>query len=142
MNLPFVNYFFTIFNPPLEKCNQIMYNVNIMIEKIFNAVFTDEAIQQYRELSLENKEKIMAAIQTFELIGTKYKNINQLDFNLFEIKPRGVRAYFRYDTENRRVIIIGFITLKKTQEAPKRYMKQAVRNIEDYIKARKERNNE
>ena len=62
------------------------------------------------------------------------KNINSLDYDLYEIKPSGVRAYFRYDKKRRRIIIIRFICLKKTQKAPKQYMKQAVRNIERYLK--------
>lgn len=101
-------------------------------EKVFIAEYTPEAKQQLFELSKENRIKIIAAIGAFELLGTAYKNINQLEYNLYEIKPKGVRAYFKYDTERKRIIIIGFITLKKTQEAPKRYMKQAVRNIDNY----------
>jgi len=30
--------------------------------------------------------------------------------------------------------MIGFITIKKTQKAPKRYMEQALKNIENYLK--------
>lgn len=101
-------------------------------EKAFIAEYTPEAKQQLFELSKENRIKIIAAIGAFEQLGTAYKNINQLEYNLYEIKPKGVRAYFKYDTERKRIIIIGFITLKKTQEAPKRYMKQAVRNIDNY----------
>lgn len=67
-------------------------------------------------------------------MGIKYKNINDLGNELFEIKPKGVRAYFQYDKERRRIIIIGFITLKKTQKAPKRYIKQALENIKNYKK--------
>ena len=102
------------------------------MEKQFIAEYTPEAKEQFFELSRENRIKIAAAIESFETLGSSYKNINQLDYDLFEIKPSGVRAYFQYDTERRRIIIIGFITLKKTQKAPKRYMQQAVRNIEKY----------
>ena len=102
------------------------------LEKKFIAEYTPEAQKQLFELSKENRIKIIAAIGAFELMGTAYKNINQLEYDLYEIKPKGVRAYFKYDTERKRIIIIGFITLKKTQEAPKRYMKQAVRNIDNY----------
>lgn len=101
-------------------------------EKLFIAEYTPEAIEQFMELDADNQDKILAAIKTFELLGTKYKNINQLDYDLFEIKPKGVRAYFQYDKDRRKIIIIGFITLKKTQKAPKRYMKQALTNIKNY----------
>ena len=106
-------------------------------ERLFIAEYTPEAKEQLFELDDNNQDKIITAINAFEKLGTKYKNINQLDYNLFEIKPKGVRAYFKYDKEHRRIIIIGFITLKKTQKAPKLFMKQAVRNIEDYIRNRK-----
>jgi len=99
--------------------------------KQFTAEYTDEALEQYETLSFENQAKILEAIQTFELLGTKYKNINSLSNGLFEIKPKGVRAYFKY--EKNRIIIIGFITLKKTQKAPQRYIEQAIINIKNYL---------
>lgn len=108
--------------------------------KQFTAILTDEAEQQLMELSAENRTKIAEAIRAFELVGTFYKNINDLGDGLFEIKPRGVRAYFMYDPTRRRIIIVGFITLKKTQEAPKRYMEQARRNIERYLKQQEVKN--
>jgi len=41
--------------------------------KQFTAEYTDEALEQYETLSFENQAKILEAIQTFELLGTKYK---------------------------------------------------------------------
>lgn len=114
-----------------------MYN-DSMEEKLFTAEYTPEAKQQLYELAQNYQDKILSAVGAFELLGTDYKNINKLDFNLYEIKPTGVRAYFKYDTERKRIIIIGLVVLKKTQEAPKRYMKQAVRNIENYIRSKQD----
>lgn len=102
-------------------------------EKLFIAEYTKEALKQFSELDIDNQDKILSAIKSFEILGIKYKNINDLGNELFEIKPKGVRAYFQYDKE-RRIIIIGFITLKKTQKAPKRYIKQALENIKNYKK--------
>ena len=110
------------------------------MEKLFTAEYTPEAKEQLFELDETSQDKIAAAIKAFEILGAKYKNINQLDYDLFEIKPKGVRAYFQYDTERRRIIIIGFVTLKKTQKAPKQYMKQAVKNIENYKRSLKNDN--
>ena len=109
--------------------------------KIFTAEYTPEAIHQYYELDEANQDKILSAIKSFEILGTKYKNIKQLDYDLFEIKPKGVRAYFQYDEDRKRIIIIGFITLKKTQKAPKRYMKQALSNIKNYKRSLKNEKN-
>lgn len=108
-----------------------------MTNKQYTAEYTPEALEQYIALDSDNQDKILSSIKSFEILGMKYKNINKLDYDLYEIKPRGVRAYFQYDNERKRIIIVGFITLKKTQKAPKRYMKQAVRNIENYKRSLK-----
>ena len=102
----------------------------------FTAEYTDEAIEQYESLDLESQAKILEAIKIFEQIGTNYKNLNTLGGGLFEIKPKGVRAYFKY--AKNKIIIIGFIALKKSQKAPKRYIEQAIRNIENYLNENKE----
>lgn len=103
---------------------------------MFTAEYTLEAKEQLADLAKPERKKIVEAIYTFELIGTAYKSINNLGDGLFEVKPKGVRAYFMYDKTRRRIIIIGFICLKKTQEAPKRYILQARQNIEKYLKER------
>ena len=74
------------------------------MEKVFIAEYTPEALEQFNDLDIKNQDKILAAIKTFEIIGTKYKNINQLDYGLYEIKPKGVRAYFKYDEKNDKMI--------------------------------------
>ena len=117
----------------LDYRDIIKYNNN-MEEKIFTAEYTDEAIEQLKELSEENQDKIIEAIGLFEHVGMAYKNINDLGKGLFEIKPSGIRAYFMYDKNRRRIIIIGFICLKKTQKAPQQYKKTARKNIEKYQK--------
>ncbi len=121
-------------SPPLEKATKPCYNIfrTMDKQKLFTAEYTPEADTQFDELDEASQDKILAAVKAFEILGIKYKNINQLDYDLFELKPKGVRAYFQYDSNRRRIIIIGFITLKKTQKAPKQYMKQAVRNIIKY----------
>jgi len=105
-----------------------------MSEQKFTAEYTKEAVVQLKELEYTNREKIVEAIGLFEQVGILYKNINDLGDGLFEIKPKGVRAYFMYDPTRRKIIIIGFVCLKKTQKAPKQYIKQARINIKNYIK--------
>ena len=102
-------------------------------EKLFEAELTDEAEEQLEELEEPYKERISTAITTFELIGTAYKNLNTLGNGLFELKPKDVRAYFKYHPNKRKIIIVGFICLKKTQKAPNQYKKQAERNIQNYL---------
>ena len=110
-------------------------------KKLFYAEYTPEAIKQFQELDIEYQNKILGAVKSFEILGKQYKNINDLGNNLYEIKPKGVRAYFQYDKERKRIIFIGFITLKKTQKAPKRYIKQALANIRKYKELLNEQDN-
>ena len=110
-------------------------------KKLFYAEYTPEAIKQFHELDVEYQNKILGAVKSFEILGKQYKNINDLGNDLYEIKPKGVRAYFQYDKERKRIIIIGFITLKKTQKAPKRYIKQALANIRKYKELLNEQDN-
>lgn len=100
--------------------------------KKFTAEYTKESLEQFKRLEKPNKKKIIKAITIFEQVGIEYKNINDLGKGLFELKPDNIRAYFKYH-ENK-IIIIGFITIKKTQKVPKRYIEQALRNIENYLK--------
>ena len=102
-------------------------------QKQFIAELTPEAEEQLLGLDIKYRKRIAEAIKTFEYVGLKYKNINDLGNGLFEIKPSEVRAYFMYDTVRRKIIIVGFITLKKTQKAPKGYKEQAIRNIQKYL---------
>ena len=103
------------------------------MEKLFQTEYTPEAIEQLKELHIDNQDKILEAIRIFEYTGTAYKNINNLGKDLYEIKPSGVRAYFMYDPNRRRIIIVGFICLKKTQKAPEAYKKQCISTIERYL---------
>lgn len=126
----------------LENVAKSCYNkIRMNYEKLFNAEYTSEALEQFQALDIGNQDKILSAVKSFEILGKKYKNINDLGDDLFEIKPKGVRAYFQYDKDRKRIIIIGFITLKKTQKAPKRYIKQAIANIRKYKELLNEQNN-
>lgn len=45
-----------------------------------------------------------------------------------------------YDENPKKIIIIGLIVLKRTQKAPKQYIKQARKNIKEYIRRHKNDN--
>ena len=116
----------------LEKVTYSCYNINM---KTFQAEYTNEALKQIEELEYNNKKKIFKAINLFEYLGKNAKNSRDLSNNgLFEIKADNIRAYFKY-FENK-IIIIGLIVLKKTQKAPKRFILQAIKNIDKYITER------
>ena len=107
-----------------------------MYDKLFTAEYTNEALEQLNQLANSDFKKIIKAISIFEQVGTDYKSINDLGDGLFEIKPDNVRAYFKYVKS--RIIIVGLVVLKKSQKAPIRYIEQAHRNIEKYLKENKE----
>lgn len=102
------------------------------MRKEFEAEFTEQALEQLEQLTDTEAKKILKAINIFEQVGTKYKYINDLGNGLFELKPDKIRAYFKY--AKNKIIIIGLIVLKKTQKAPSRYIEQAHKNIDKYIK--------
>ena len=53
-----------------------------MTDKQYTAEYTPEALEQYAELDSESQDKILSAIKSFEILGTQYKNINKLDYDL------------------------------------------------------------
>ena len=121
----------------LEKVTYSYYNINM---KTFQAEYTNEALKQIEELEYNNKKKRFKAINLFEYLGKNAKNSRDLSSNgLFEIKADNIRAYFKY-FENK-IIIIGLIVLKKTQKVPKRFILQAIKNIDKYT-AERANNNE
>lgn len=100
---------------------------------LFDDEWTEEAINQFNEMETLFQDKILKAIEIFEKVGTKYKNLNSLGNGLYELKPKDVRAYFKYHPDKNGIIIIGLVCLKKTQKAPKQNIKNAQNNISKYL---------
>lgn len=125
-------------NEQLKKLLGLFYEDN---EKKFIAEYTPEAKKQLLELEDIYYDRITEAIAAFEILGTAYKNINKLGNKLFEIKPKDVRAYFKYHPDRKRIIIVGLVCLKKTQKAPDQYKKQAHKNIDTYLQKEKQNDN-
>jgi hypothetical protein len=94
---------------------------------MFEVIFSDEAIEQRESLDPASKKKIIKAIRNFSGLGLQARNSRNLG-EIWEIKADNVRAYFDY--EGNKIIIVGLIVLKKSQEAPKRFIEQAKRNID------------
>jgi phage-related protein len=100
--------------------------------KKYTAKYSPEAEEQFYKLQKTEQKKLFKAVNLFELLGVEAKNTKHLDDDLFEIKVDKIRAYFKYFKN--KIIIIGIVVLKKTQKAPVRYIEQAHKNIEKYIK--------
>ncbi len=102
-------------------------------KKLFTAKYTDEAEKELKNLNIDDKKRTLKAVALFEYLGQEGVNSRPLNKDgLFEIKTDKVRIYFMY--QGHQIIIIGLITLKKTQKAPKRYKIQAVNRINKYIR--------
>lgn len=106
---------------------------------MFTVIFADEAIAQLTKLDQVSRNKIIKGLKVFQAEGANAKNSKPLGNSLWEIKKDNVRAYFMY--ENNKIIIVGLITLKKSQKAPKRFIEQAIKNIEKTRLQLKEGNN-
>ena len=106
-----------------------------MDKKLFIALYTPEALSDLSMLDRQNQKRVYRAVGLFEQLGTDAGNSRPLNKDgLFELKADKVRIYFKYYEE--KIIIVGLITLKKTQKAPERYKTQAVVSINRYIKSK------
>ena len=107
----------------------MVYNKNM--EKQFTAKYTKEAENELKSLDKQNQKRALRTVATFEQLGrdgVKSRPLNKE--GLFELKSDQVRIYFMYQENS--IVIIGLITLKKTQKAPERYKEMAMTRIENY----------
>lgn len=103
------------------------------MDKLFTAEYTKESVDDLKTLDKQNQKRVFKTVMLFELLGKDGVLSRQLDKKgLFELKNDKIRIYFMY--QNNRIIIIGLITLKKSQKAPERYIKEAHSRIERYLK--------
>ena len=101
------------------------------MEKQFCAKYTQEAEDELKNLDKQNQKRVLRTVAVFEQVGKAGVNSRPLNKEgLFELKTGQVRIYFMYHENN--IIIIGLITLKKTQKAPERYKEIAMTRIESY----------
>jgi phage-related protein len=101
----------------------------------YNIEFTPESVEELRELDKQNQKRAFRTVRLFEELGKDGVNSRPLDNNgLFEMKSDKLRLYFMY-WENS-IVIVGLMTLKKTQKAPDRYKEIAHKRIDNYIKNR------
>ncbi len=94
--------------------------------------FTNTAEKQISELDRASKKKILKAFGLFEAGGPDKVETRRLDKQIWEIKADNVRAYYGYCNNESAVVLL--VVLKKTKKAPKRFIEQANRLLEKYIK--------
>ena len=107
------------------------------MDKQFTAIYTKEAENELKNLDKQNQKRVLRTVAVFEQLGKNGINSRPLNKEgLFELKSDKVRIYFMYQENS--IIIIGLITLKKTQKAPERYKEIAINRIKkaksDYLK--------
>ncbi len=107
---------------------------------MFEIIYCDEALEQLENLDKISRNKILKGITNFKVLGIAARNSRDLKCGLWEIKADDTRAYFKYYKD--KIIIIGFVILKKSQKAPERFMQQAIRNIDKIILKLQEQKNE
>ena len=104
------------------------------MEKQFIVKYTPEAKDEFKKLDLQNQKRAFRTISVFEQIGRDGVQSRPLnDKGLFELKCDKIRMYFMY-CENS-IVIVGVITLKKSQKAPERYKETAMLRIQKYIRS-------
>lgn len=106
-----------------------------MEDNKFNIEFTPEAKMELAALDKQNQKRTLRTMRNFEAFGKDAVKSRQLDNpGLYELKCDKIRAYFTY--YKNKIVIIGLITLKKTEKAPPRYKQEAHSRIQKYIKER------
>ena len=106
------------------------------MEKQFTAKYTQEAESELKNLDKQNQKRVLHTVAVFEQMGKEGVSSRPLNKEgLFELKNDQVRIYFMYYKNN--IVIVGLITLKKTQKAPERYKITAMSRIEKYIRSNK-----
>ena len=104
------------------------------MEKLFTVKYTPEAEKDLKNLDKQDLKRTLRTVALFEQLGKDGVNSRPLNKQgLFEMKCDKVRIYFMYRENN--IIIVGLVTLKKTQKAPERYKLEAMTNIEKYIRS-------
>lgn len=104
------------------------------MKKLFTAKYTPEAEKDLKNLDKQDLKRTLRTVALFEQLGKDGVNSRPLNKQgLFEMKCDKVRIYFMYHENN--IVIVGLVTLKKTQKAPERYKLEAMTNIEKYIRS-------
>ena len=81
--------------------------------------------------SLEQSQKDLLKIEyeTIEQQGIEFVKVKHLQKKIFEIKSNELRSLFKY--KEGKIIVIGVIFVKKTQQTPKETRKLAEKRLKE-----------
>lgn len=95
---------------------------------MFEIILSDEAEEQFNNLDKASYKKVFKDFEKFEKLGSRAIDSRNLVKDLWELRTDDIRSYYSY--AGTKIIIVGLIVLKKSQKAPKRFIEQAIRNIQ------------
>lgn len=95
---------------------------------MFEIILSEEAEEQFNSLDKASYKKVFKDLEKFEHLGSRAVDSRDLTKGLWEIRTDNIRVYYSY--AGTKIIIVGLIVLKKSQKAPKRFIEQAIKNIE------------
>jgi Phage-related protein len=97
----------------------------LLIELRGKALTSKDAKIQY--------EKILTHIRALEAYGTRLgePRVKHIDGSLWELRPLSHRILFFHWREGKFILLHHFI--KKTQKTPPKEIKQAMRNLQDFL---------
>lgn len=98
----------------------------------YQVLLTDEATENLNSLEHIERKKILKAFDIIENVDISAVNTRPLTEKLLEIKADNVRALYVYSKN--RIIIVGLIFIKKTQKTPSKYITNAEKILQEYIK--------
>jgi phage-related protein len=94
---------------------------------MFEIIYCNEAIEQMSNLDRASYKKLLKDVEKFKSLGIGAVDTKNLTIGLWEMRTDNIRTYYAYEKD--RIIIVGLVVLKKSQKAPKRYIEQAINNI-------------
>lgn len=98
-----------------------------------------EVLIELRDKAQTNKDariqyqKLLAHLRALETYGTRIgePQVKHIEGNLWELRPLSHRIFFFYWRDNKYILLHHFI--KKTQKTPPKEIKQAIRNLNDFL---------
>ena len=81
-------------------------------------------------------QKIIAYIRSLEEYGTRIGEpvVKHIEGDIWELRPLSHRIFFFYWKDNQFILLHHFV--KKTNKTPKKEIKQAQRNLKDFVERR------
>ena len=96
---------------------------------IFKIEKLNAVIEEISKLEQNQQDLLKIEFETIENKGIEFVKVKHLQNKIFEIKTKEIRSLFKY--KSGKIILIGFVFVKKTQKTPKEIIKLAKQRLKE-----------